>query len=160
MGGTRPDLLDEFDARLTDIKRLFAEAAERASGESLILDAPSGGLTRLELARMILWARGMLEAEFGAELFANPALNILIALYISRSEGQTVSTSQACNASGVPTTTALRWINALARRSMVLRRSAPADKRYTFLELSDDCAEALDRFLQRILNRLPQAQAG
>lgn len=152
MGDHRPDLQHEFDERLTDIKRLFSEVAGRVTAAPAVTVAP--GLTPLELARLILWARGLLETHLNPDLFANPALNILLDLYVNRAEGRSVSTSQACTASGVPTTTALRWINALAKRGMVVKHGMPSDRRFTFLELSDETAQALDRLLGVILNRL------
>jgi DNA-binding MarR family transcriptional regulator len=87
-------------------------------------------------------------------LFANPALNILLDLYVNRADGRGLSTSAACAASGVPTTTALRWINALAKRGMVVKHGMPSDKRFTFLELSEETAQSLDGLLDIILDRL------
>lgn len=157
MGNHRPDLQHEFDERLTDIKRLFSEVAGKAKPEPAVAVAP--GLTRLQLARLILWARGLLETQLNPELFANPALNILLDLYVNRSEGRGVSTSAACTASGVPTTTALRWINALAKRGMVVKHGLPTDKRFTFLELSEETAQSLDKLLGVILDRLADPEA-
>jgi hypothetical protein len=151
VGNHRPDLQHEFDERLTDIKRLFSEVAGKTAAPAVPV-AP--GLTPLELARLILWARGLLEIHLNPELFANPALNILLDLYVNRSEGHRVSTSAACTASGVPTTTALRWINALSKRGMVVKHGLPSDKRFTFLELSEETAQSLDRLLGVILARL------
>lgn len=151
MGNHRPDLQHEFDERLTDIKRLFSEVASTSAALPV---AVAPGLTRLQLARLILWARGLLETHLNPELFANPALNILLDLYVNRAEGRSVSTSAACTASGVPTTTALRWINALAKRGMVEKHGMPSDKRFTFLELTEETAQSLDRLLGIILDRL------
>lgn len=146
------ELFQEVDARLSEIKQLFTQLA----GES---PAPAGRagragrFDRLELARLMLWTRTLLEREVATDLFADPAFNILLTLYVSRCEGQDVSTSTACTAAGVPTTTALRWINALAKRGMIHKRSLPNDRRFTYLELSDDTGAALERFFDLILDR-------
>jgi DNA-binding MarR family transcriptional regulator len=146
------DIADEFDARLTDIKRLFAQAARAVPGEAG--DEAGVLVDKLTLARVLLWARMEIESQVGGDLFANPALSILMTLYVSRCEGGAVSTSAACAASGVPTTTALRWINALAHRNMLLKRSGPHDRRFTYLELSDATFAAIDRFLIHMRDRL------
>jgi DNA-binding MarR family transcriptional regulator len=78
---------------------------------------------------------------------------------VNRSEGHRISTSAACTASGVPTTTALRWINALSKRGMVVKHGLPSDKRFTFLELSEETAQSLDRLLGVILARLADPAA-
>lgn len=158
MGNHRPDLQHEFDERLTDIKRLFSEAAAKTPATDAA--ALRHGFSRLQLAKLILWGRSLLESELNAELFANPALNILLDLYISRAEGRSVSTSAACTASGVPTTTALRWINALTKRGMIEKHGMPSDKRFTFLELTEDAGQSLDRLLETILDRLADPLSG
>ncbi len=152
MGVPGTELFDEVDARLSEIKRMFT----RLTGDSAS-DRPPAEVARpigrLDLARLLLWGRGLLEREVAADLFADPAFNILLTLYVSRSEGRDVSTSAACTASGVPTTTALRWINALARRGMVHKRSLASDRRFTYLELNEATSTALDRFFDLILDR-------
>lgn len=154
LGVPSAELFQEVDARLSEIKQLFTQlAGEQPDAAAVAEETGRAHLDRVDLARLILWGRGLLEREVATDLFADPAFNILLTLYVSRDEGQNVSTSGACTASGVPTTTALRWINALARRGMVHKRSLPTDRRFTYLELSDDTAAALERFFDLILDR-------
>ncbi|MHA6719626.1 transcriptional regulator [Sphingomonas sp. RS6] len=151
------DITDEFDARLTDIKRLFAQAT-RGGAVTRAEHAPM--VDTLTLARVILWARTAIESTVGQDLFANPALSILMTLYVSRREGTNVSTSAACVASGVPTTTALRWINALARRGMLIKRTGPNDRRFTYLELSDATFASIDQFLANMREQMVNPAIG
>ncbi|NLS25999.1 hypothetical protein S2M10_09790 [Sphingomonas sp. S2M10] len=150
MGVRGTELFDEVDARLSEIKRLFTQFAGDAPSPGDSRKTPFG---RLDLARIILWGRALLEREVAQDLFADPAFNILLTLYVSRADGKDVSTSAACTASGVPTTTALRWINALARRGMIHKRSLATDRRFTYLELSEKTGAALDRYFDLILDR-------
>ncbi len=152
MGAHRTTLFDEVDARLSDIKRLFTQLAGQAEPASSGAALPPIG--RLEIARLLLHSRALLEQEVAADLFADPALNILITLYVAGGEGTDVSTSAACTAAGVPTTTALRWINALAERRMIDKRNLPSDRRFTYLELSAQTRAALDRYFDLILDRV------
>lgn len=150
MGVRGTELFDEVDARLGEIKRLFLQlATDPASGRG----AAASPMDRLELARLLLWGRTLLEREVAADLFADPALNILLTLYVSGEEKREVSTSAACVAAGVPTTTALRWINALTGRGMIQKRSLPNDRRFTYLELSTATRASLGRFFDLILDR-------
>lgn len=152
LGVPSAELFQEVDARLSEIKQLFTQLAGESPAPAARA-ARAGRFDRLELARLMLWARTLLEREVATDLFADPAFNILLTLYVSRCEGQDVSTSTACTAAGVPTTTALRWINALAKRGMIHKRSLPNDRRFTYLELSDDTGAALERFFDFILDR-------
>lgn len=153
LGVPGTELFDEVDARLSEIKRLFHRLSGAPASAAPATEDAVAPLGRQELARLILWGRGLLESEVATDLFADPAFNILLTLYVSRSEARDISTSAACTASGVPTTTALRWINALARRGMIHKRSLASDRRFTYLELSDTTCTALDRFFDLILDR-------
>jgi hypothetical protein len=71
-------------------------------------------------------------------LFANPALNILLDLYISQQEGHAVNVSSACVASGAPATTALRYIARLSQIGLVRKAEDTRDHRVCYLALTPD----------------------
>lgn len=154
------ELFQEVDARLSEIKQLFTQLAGEPGLSPAEADKSRPHFDRVDLARLMLWCRELLEREVATDLFADPAFNILLTLYVSKAEGRDVSTSSACTASGVPTTTALRWINALARRGMVHKRSLPSDRRFTYLELSAETTAALERFFDLTLDRAKKRPAG
>lgn len=78
------------------------------------------------------------------DLFADPAWDLLLDLLVSESEGRSVSTTAACMASGVAAcmasgvaaSTALRYINLLEERDLVMRVPDPSDARRMFVKLS------------------------
>lgn len=82
-----------------------------------------------------------------AGLFADPAWDMLLDLFAASAEGVRVSVSSACIASGVATSTALRWINELELGGLVTRRPDPLDGRRTFVEISPGAADAVGRWL-------------
>ena len=61
-----------------------------------------------------------------ADVFADPAWDIMLDLFAASLEGKTVSVSSACIAADVPSTTALRWLSVLERERMIERVSDPA----------------------------------
>jgi hypothetical protein len=140
----------------TQVKQNFADAPSSPSS----LSNAGGAMTALDLAKWILMSRQMLDNHIGRELFADPALNILLDLYVNLKEGRAVPTSSACIASGVPTTTALRWINVLSNRRMLLKRAHPSDRRFTYLELSPEAIESIETYLQAVRQKLNPARAG
>lgn len=87
------------------------------------------------------------EAAFGAELFADPAWDMMLDLCLASELGRTVSVSSLCIASAVPPTTALRWINALETKGIVERQPDPDDQRRVFISLSTDAHTTLKRLL-------------
>lgn len=87
-------------------------------------------------------ARRQRERIFPAELFADPAWDILLDLFANTVRGNAVSISDACIASAVPSTTALRWIGRLHELGLLERLQDPRDTRRVLLRLTDP---ALDK---------------
>ena len=97
-----------------------------------------------ERERQLAWARAQLHARreregvFGKGLFFEPAWDMLLELFAARLEDRAVAVKSACVASGVPQTTALRYVAHLVARGLVERRRHPADSRSTHLVLTDE----------------------
>lgn len=100
--------------------------------------------------RAIIRARRLRDQFFDAGLFADPAWDILLDLTAARKERQEVPVSSLCIAAAVPPTTALRWINTLTERGMLLRRADPLDGRRVFIGLSEPTAAAMEACVARV----------
>ncbi|MBC9031949.1 MarR family transcriptional regulator [Sphingomonas sp. JC676] len=87
---------------------------------------------------------------FGADLFADPAWEILLDLFAAGIEGRVVSITSACIASGVPTTTALRWITLLVSRGAVCRAPDARDHRRSHLYLSTEAKAVMAEWLRAL----------
>lgn len=101
----------------------------------------------LETARQLLSVRRKREKAFGAKLFCDPAWDILVELYVARSDRSDLSVGDACIASGVPLTSALRCCQALQKRNLVRRERDPHDRRRIFLRLTDGAFALLTKTL-------------
>ncbi len=100
--------------------------------------------------RRIIQARQARMRHFDADLFADPAWDILLALAAARAERQQVSVTSLCIAAGVPATTALRWIGQMVDADLLVRVSDPHDRRRAYIALSDNTADALARYFSEI----------
>ncbi|HMI18879.1 MAG TPA: MarR family transcriptional regulator [Sphingomonas sp.] len=94
-------------------------------------------------ARLILAARRRISTFIDADLFADPARDILLDLFVAGEEGTRISISSCCIAAAVPPTTALRWIKMLKKRGLVHEAIDPADGRRKWLSLSADAHKAV-----------------
>lgn len=113
--------------------------AERTVNDgSMAANAPSHGEIKA-----LLRARRLREQYLPADLFADPAWDMILDLMAARLAGQRVSVSSLCIAAAVPPTTALRWIRQLTDRGIFRRIDDPADGRRVFIELTDEAAEAV-----------------
>jgi DNA-binding MarR family transcriptional regulator len=104
--------------------------------------AASASLTHGEI-KALLRARRLREQFLSADLFADPAWDMILDLMAARLAGQRVSVSSLCIAAAVPPTTALRWIRQLTDRGVFSRIDDPADGRRVFIELTDSAADAV-----------------
>ena len=98
----------------------------------------------------ILRARSMRAKFFKAELFADPAWDMLLDLYRAELDQYRVSVTSLCTASGVPTSTALRWLKALEDGGLITRRQDPLDGRRTFVALTTAAVESMDAYFAAI----------
>ncbi len=100
--------------------------------------------------RALLRARRLREQFLPADLFADPAWDMILDLMAARLAGQRVSVSSLCIAAAVPPTTALRWIRQLTERGVFSRIDDPADGRRVFIELTDEAATAFAAWVQSV----------
>ncbi len=87
------------------------------------------------------------EKYFAADLFADPAWDILLDLMAARLEQKQVSVSSLCIAASVPATTALRWITGMTDSGLLVRQMDPNDARRVFIGLSERAAEQMQMLL-------------
>ncbi len=102
------------------------------------------------LVRLLLRQRQMRSEFFGKDLFADPAWDMLLDLAAARAEHRRVSVTSLCIASGVPATTALRWINVLVDARLAERVEDDTDRRRAFIALSDRGAKAMARYFDAV----------
>ena len=158
--------LQKISDELAEVARTLAQIAETDNGPSVFhkptsfLPAPLGGFQSFgdmgkasatstidaKFVRSLIKFRRLRDSFFDAELFADPAWDILLDLMAAGLEGRNVSVSSLCIAAAVPPTTALRWITAMTESGMLLRQQDPADARRVFIILSDEVTAKLNAY--------------
>ena len=139
---------------------VFAQLSEKTGGsafslkedpaEHKVMRAARPALPDPRLIRRILRQRQLRGRFFDAALFADPAWDMLLDLTASRAEHARVSVSSLCIASGVPPTTALRWITQLTEAGLLVRQEDEADRRRAFIALSDEAVDAMARYFAEL----------
>jgi DNA-binding MarR family transcriptional regulator len=81
---------------------------------------------------------------------------MLLDLTAARAEHTRVSVTSLCIASGVPPTTALRWIGQMVETGLLQRVEDETDKRRAFITLSDRAVDAMARYFAEIGSRAAQ----
>lgn len=96
--------------------------------------------------RGVIRQRESRKKYFPAHLFADPAWDMLLDLAAAKAEKKRVSVTSLCLASGVPMTTALRWITTLSEEKLIERIEDPTDGRRVFIELTEQAYQAMIRY--------------
>jgi hypothetical protein len=122
---------------------------QTGSGERLVRSARPA-LPDPRLVRRIIRQRQLRARFFDGELFADPAWDMLLDLTAARVEHTRVSVTSLCIASGVPPTTALRWIGQMSEAGLLQRVEDETDRRRVFITLSDHAAEAMARYFAEL----------
>lgn len=105
---------------------------------------------RAERARALVRQRRLRANFLPAALFAEPAWDMLLDLYAAHYANKPVAVSSLCIASNVPSSTALRSIDAMTRAGCLERRRDPKDARRIFVTLSDSARAGLDAYFGAI----------
>jgi hypothetical protein len=150
-GGVRVADLSDGTARTmqalsVEASRIAEQLSALAAQESA-LTAPVRAIDAA-LVRRIIKLRRDRERFFPAEIFADPAWDMLLDLIAARLEYKRVPVSSLCIAAAVPTTTALRWIRSLTEAGLLVRQLDSQDARRSHVELSETAAAAMLGYLR------------
>ncbi|MEM7701850.1 MAG: MarR family winged helix-turn-helix transcriptional regulator [Pseudomonadota bacterium] len=145
--------------KLSDFKQDFRPASAQPLPFVTSVPAKSQN-TRLpdpKLVRSVIAGRQARTRFFDAELFSDPAWDMLLDLTAAHAEGAKVSVTSLCIAAGVPATTALRWLKQMVESGVFERVADPDDRRRAFIELSETSVEAMARYFQYVETPLARA---
>ncbi|MDY7098552.1 MAG: MarR family transcriptional regulator [Pseudomonadota bacterium] len=148
-GGRVSDFKNEFRGPSSE-PLTFGQGAGGKGGAPRALPDP-------KLVRQVIAARQARARFFDADLFADPAWDMLLDLTAARAEKAQVSVTSLCIAAGVPATTALRWLKQMVESGIFERVADTADRRRAFIELSDESADAMARYFASV--EMPMALA-
>jgi DNA-binding MarR family transcriptional regulator len=107
------------------------------------------GSNALDRARLFISYRRARARHFGdRSLFAEPAWDIMLKLYVHHVKNEPVSVKSACIGSGVSASTALRWLNALEAEGLICFELDPADQSRKLIRLTPGGFESMTRCLE------------
>lgn len=139
-------------ARLLELVAKVADQGECAPDEAISrmekLVAAAARHTSAALAEFIARMskiRMRRNEIIGAHLFRDPAWDMLLELFVAEEQGKPVSVSSLCYASGVPPTTALRYIALLQKHELITREGDRKDHRRCFVHPTERAVEGVAR---------------
>lgn len=102
------------------------------------------------LVRQVLRQRRLRAHFFDESLFGDPAWDMLLELTAARAEGTPISVTSLCIASGVPSTTALRWIGLMTKAGLFERVADKRDRRRSFITTTEKARNAMALYFAKV----------
>jgi len=106
----------------------------------------------MESAERILLKRRMRRRFFTADVFGEPAFDMLLDLFVHGCIEKPVSVTDACIGSGTPQTTGLRYIAALEAEELLERYPDLNDARRSYVRLTDTGQQQMVAYLSACAN--------
>ncbi len=147
-GGAASGAESDSAFRFESPRPAFTPAEGDGSGRLVRATRPA--LPDPRLVRRIIRQRQLRARFFEGDLFADPAWDMLLDLTAARTEHARVSVTSLCIASGVPPTTALRWIGQMIDAGLLMRVDDETDRRRAFITLTDKAADAMARYFAEL----------
>jgi hypothetical protein len=142
IGGPGGELwVEQLAKRIADIESLLSFGDD----PTCALDYSDAALA--SVASRLYRSRRRRARHFDAEMFAEPAWDMLLDLFIAKVRGKQMRTQSLCLASEVPETTALRWIGVLERNGLVARHLAEHDHRLRLIALTPKGYRVMRQYL-------------
>ncbi len=130
----------EFDQRLTDMVR----PVEKGDGDVL------SSAMLINRANALLAERRLRRQHLPAELFHEPAWDMLLALFVAGEDPQPMNIKALVAMADAPVTTSQRWIEHLYKLRLIDRVIDPADRRRVEISLSAMGQDAVTSYLRAV----------
>ena len=146
--------LKSIAAELVGISKNVDTEGLALSGEPFMFagqlgpDREDGGDLELAAHAEFLYQERRRRARYLPQnLFAEPAWDILLDLFVNGVRDRAISITSACIAGGIPATTGLRWLGLLEKEGLLVRETSGDDARVTWVRLSDHGMNAMRSYI-------------
>lgn len=132
-------------AQITEIAAAIDR--HRSVSPKIERDEGAGAMRHAFVARRMLHILRVGNETLGGQLFSNPAWEILLDLFVNRSEGKRVTIVSLCITATAPAGTVLRYLNALTEAGLVIQADAEDDRPSPVVDLSADAFASMKAIL-------------
>ncbi|MCK8457801.1 MULTISPECIES: MarR family winged helix-turn-helix transcriptional regulator [Sphingomonas] len=143
------DLIKDLTAKLSAVAEEFNGRVAHAA-DPVVAGAEPSEAELVAQAEEILAERRMRRRFLPAELFHEPAWDMLLALFASRDERLPMNIKALVSMSDAPVTTSQRWIEHLYKLKLIDRVIDPTDRRRVEISLSHSGDQAMRSYLRAL----------
>jgi DNA-binding MarR family transcriptional regulator len=137
--------LGDLGTQLSDARAAFVIAASSAMLASAIPDPTGSSAMQMDVRRARALRR-LRKTLLGEDLFSGPGWEILLYLFESQLRQLRDTIGNVIDGTGIPGTTALRWIERLEQKGLINVRDDPLDGRRRFVDLLPPAADLMTKY--------------
>ena len=115
-----------------------------------VLQDSEGRALLVAKARALFAERKRRSEHFEANMFGEPAWDMLLALSITDFVGGRQSIRKLVGWIGEPQTTVLRWLNYLEKEQLITRKAHPSDRRTVLVDITHKARHELDLYFSGV----------
>lgn len=141
--------MKQANERLEILDRQIADVGSRVSDDALVVGKRLSRRELIDRAKKYLqWGRlKSVTLDTGNGLFTDSCWNMCLDIYICGLKDERVAVSAIAHSSGIPMTTAMRYINVMVEQGLIEKTPNPADNRMIFVSVSLDCRKKIEKLL-------------
>ncbi|MEH6756236.1 MAG: hypothetical protein V7676_01845 [Parasphingorhabdus sp.] len=99
--------------------------------------------------KLLEWSRFKSKTlNLGSGLFADSCWNMCLDVYICDLKDKQITVSSIAHSSGIPMTTAMRYINVMSAEGLLKKSPNPSDHRMIFISSTDICKDKISTILR------------
>jgi len=138
--------VEELQHELDEVRRaVMQEDIPQISRRQVGVDNEA----KQQLATKLLRLRRQRSSVFDADLFGEPAWDMLLELYLADLRHVRHSVSGLCKLSGAPTSTAVRWLAKMEAAGLLTREGDPHDARRLWVVMTHGGYTRIDTLLDQ-----------
>lgn len=141
--------IEQANQRFELLDKRIADKNRRTNGEKIYFNPDLSRADLIDRAEKYLhWGRLRSQTlDTGNGLFADACWNMCLDIYICGLKDERVTVSAIAHSSGIPMTTAMRYINVMVDQNLIEKKPNPADNRMIFVSVSPDCMKKIEKLL-------------
>lgn len=149
----RPSAQTDFSKIVSTVQLLARQLTEAQSSRRAApvrsMPAVKFETTLSAYAKHVQRMRSDARAFLPADLFGDPAFDMLLDLFIAREENYQLSITSVVTAGHTPATTGLRWLTKIEKYGLVSREPDPFDARRSYIMLNETGHSIMKEWLSR-----------
>lgn len=141
--------IKQANEQFESLDKRISDTSDRPSRDQFFSDKVMSPIDLINRAEKFLhWGRlKSATLDTGTGLFADSCWNMCLDIYICGLKEEQVTVSAIAHSSGIPMTTAMRYINVMFEQGLLEKSSNPVDQRMVFVATSPACREKIEKIL-------------